>query len=257
MQLRSLLYIGLLPALCCGEEVPGTPEHPRFRMVAQLGQYQVPLPAITEGEPGLFFLCSEPSNYGVAISVSTQGTQTLPGTFPNNNSLQSYLVAAADGRLYSTVEHLSDPASVVSVGRAPGDRVKIFPAQNLDPAFTQNLPDGRLLALAACMGPTWYLDAIGMNDSVTTIYQFPSGERPSFSAFYGSDGNYYGVSVQPSGSGYLYRVTPAGAITRLYTVEAMSYCTAPSKSRSWRPATAASTAPLPRAARTEPGPSIG
>jgi hypothetical protein len=36
-------------------------------------------------------------------------------------------------------------------------------------------------------------------------------------ALYASDGNYYGVSVLPDGSAYVYRATPSGSVTKVYS----------------------------------------
>jgi hypothetical protein len=63
--------------------------------------------------------------------------------------------------------------------------------------------------------PTYYLAKCDLHGNVTTIYQFPSGETLPHTAIYGSDGNYYGVSVGQNASGYVYRVTPSGSFTKL------------------------------------------
>jgi hypothetical protein len=84
--------------------------------------------------------------------------------------------------------------------------------------FTQNLPDGMLLGIAGTLSstPTWYLAKCDLQGNVTTTYQFPAGETLPHTAIYGSDGNYYGVSVVlQNASGYVYRVTPSGSLTKL------------------------------------------
>jgi hypothetical protein len=91
---------------------------------------------------------------------------------------------------YSSMGLTTNPVSVVSVGRTASSQVKIFPGQDLAPFFTQNLPDGTLMAFSTWFGQNWNLSKVDLQDNVTRIYQFPAGEIPAFSAFYGRDGNY-------------------------------------------------------------------
>jgi uncharacterized repeat protein (TIGR03803 family) len=52
---------------------------------------------------------------------------------------------------------------------------------------------------------------------VTSVALFPSTDRTE-NAIYASDGNYYGVVEPLTGYiGYLFRLTPAGSLTNLYT----------------------------------------
>ncbi|MGO4879738.1 MAG: IPT/TIG domain-containing protein [Bryobacteraceae bacterium] len=70
-----------------------------------------------------------------------------------------------------------------------------------------------------------------MQGNITPIYEFPSGEQLPGNAIYATDGNYYGVSWQEvvggrSGTGgYIYRVTPSGSLTKLYTLPSGTFNT--------------------------------
>jgi len=60
----------------------------------------------------------------------------------------------------------------------------------------------------------------GLDGTVTSFAAFPTGQRIE-SAIYASDGNFYGVTlgtdVVPASTSYVFRATPSGALTTLYT----------------------------------------
>jgi uncharacterized repeat protein (TIGR03803 family) len=170
---------------------------------------------MVEGSPGVFYSEAGASTHA-ALSITPQGSKTILTTFQSPYQVISLLVSAANGRFYSSIGQGTHPANVFSVTSAPGSRL-IYPGQGLIPGLTQNLPDGELLALAtATTQVLWSLAKVDLNGTVTSIYQFPYTERLQ-TAIYASDGNYYGVS-QATGAptGYVFRVTPSGALTKLY-----------------------------------------
>jgi uncharacterized repeat protein (TIGR03803 family) len=132
-------------------------------------------------------------------------------------------VSAANNRFYSVIEQGAHPAHVFSVASEAGSQ-QIYPGQSLHPILTQNLPDGNLLAMA--VSPTsfvWSLAKVGLDGAVASIYQFPPAERPE-AAIYASDGNYYGVAHTANAStGYIYRVTPSGVLTKLHSFPAETF----------------------------------
>jgi hypothetical protein len=105
----------------------------------------------------------------------------------------------------------------------------LYPPQSIGVQLMQNLPDGTLLGIAETLSatPTYYLVVCDLNGKPTTFYQFPAGEHLPNTAVYGSDGNYYGISIQSTAGGYLYRVTPSGVLTKLATFPANSFLGAP------------------------------
>ena len=98
--------------------------------------------------------------------------------------------------------------------------------------FNQNLPDGTLLGIAG--NQLTGIDALVKSDlqgNVNPFYQFPLGEVLPGYTTYGTDGNYYGVSWQEyingsySTGGYIYQVTPAGVLNKLYTLPLGTFST--------------------------------
>jgi uncharacterized repeat protein (TIGR03803 family) len=166
---------------------------------------------ISEGSPGVFYFNSG-TNPSAALSITTQGTQTVLAAFPSGTNVESQLVSGANGRFYSSVESGVNPGNVFSVGTTAGSK-QVYSSPSLIPSLQQNLPDGTFISVAlAASGGNWYLANVSLTGSVTPIYQFPGGWR-TLNAIYGSDGNYYGISE----GGYLFRLTPSGALTQLVT----------------------------------------
>jgi uncharacterized repeat protein (TIGR03803 family) len=180
---------------------------------------------ILEGSPGVFYSTGTASPYPV-FSMTAQGSEAVVAGFPGSKFAGGGLVAGDDGRFYSTVASTSTIWSVFSVASAPGSK-KIYAAQPVSPAFTQNLPDGTLLGIGA---PSYSVVNTDLSGNVTTLYHFPSEETPLLIALYASDGNYYGVSVLPDGSAYVYRTTPAGSVTKIYNFPSNTFSTSYSSS---------------------------
>lgn len=91
----------------------------------------------------------------------------------------------------------------------------------------QNLPDGTLLATAASPPRIFYLAKCDLQGTVTPIYTFPSTERLANNAIYASDRNYYGLSYLQDGSGYVYRVSPSGSLTKAYNFPSQTFVGSP------------------------------
>lgn len=190
---------------------------PTFRVVYNLQTYNQP-GGLLEGSPGIFYSTAA-SVSSVIFSVTSQGSPfTILGTIPNGALFQSLLVSAANSRFYSYVYFGNQPITynTFSVTAAPGAQ-KVYPAQIFDPEFTQNLPDGRLLGVGPNGSSIWGVLASDLQGVVTSIAAFPSTDRTE-NVIYASDGNYYGV-VEPAQGyiGYLFRLTPSGSLTKLYT----------------------------------------
>jgi uncharacterized repeat protein (TIGR03803 family) len=143
----------------------------------------------------------------VAFSITTQGAKTFLASFPNTD-IQAPLASASNQRFYSSY---SPNYTAFSVGSTPGK--DLYPNQAIAPGFTQNLPDGTLLAVAAAQ--SFYLAKGDTAGTVTPIYAFPTGTYLPHTAIYASDGNYYGVSYLNNGSGNVFRVTPSGSLTNV------------------------------------------
>jgi uncharacterized repeat protein (TIGR03803 family) len=185
--------------------------------------YQLgPATGLTEGTPGVFY--SEGGTpYQGAFSITTKGVTANLGRFPTGYNLEGPLVSGANGRLYSTVQLSIDPATVFSVSLSPGTKL-VYSAQQFVPELASNLPNGKFLALGGEIGvSTTYLYVVDEEGTATPIHSFPVGTRLPLTAIYGNDGNYYGVYYLYDGSGSVYRVTPDGAFSKVFTFPTNSF----------------------------------
>ncbi len=93
--------------------------------------------------------------------------------------------------------------------------------------------DGNLYGTAA--GGYGTIFKITPGGSFTTLYSFtggPAGYQPEGGIIQGTDGNFYGTTLNggapsnscPSGCGTIYKLTPAGVLTTLYSFCPQNYC---------------------------------
>jgi uncharacterized repeat protein (TIGR03803 family) len=217
------LHLSLSVVLClAAAAAPPEDGPPVFRVVHYLNGLDQPAGMI-EGSPGVFYSEAGQSGPHVALSITADGKKVDLASVHSPDQVPSLLVSAANNRFYSVIEQGAHPAHVFSVAAEPDSRL-IYPGQNLHPVLTQNLPDGELLALAvAPSGFVWSLAKANLDGAVASVFQFPAAERP-WAAVYGSDGNYYGVAQTANAStGYVYRITPAGVLTRIYNFPANTF----------------------------------
>jgi len=187
---------------------------PAYRIVAHLERYDQPS-GLVEGSPGVFYGVAG-SHTNVAFSVTSAGVVTILASFPAGYNMGSHLIAASNGRFYSSVELGNQPAALFSVTSTPGKQ--IYPPRNLALSLSESLPDGDLLATAVGLsGSPWCLAKAGLDGAAKTIVQFPPGERLTGSAVFARDGNYYGISQgSTAASGYVFRVGRSGSLTRFH-----------------------------------------
>jgi uncharacterized repeat protein (TIGR03803 family) len=209
------LRIGVWLSACAAAIGAGSDGTPAFRVISYMDRYDQPV-GIVEGAPGIFY-----SNAGasppVAFSFNRQGAITILAKFSSGEHILGPLVSASNGRFYSAVQRGGSTPPVEFSVAAAADTKQVYAPQSLSPMLTQSLPDGTLLGVAFSSGP-YHLVRSDLDGRVTSIYQFPSGERLPIAAIYGTDGNFYGVATR-GGSGYVYRVTPAGQIVKLAQFE--------------------------------------
>jgi hypothetical protein len=215
------LRLGALAAMCLMAAYAAlASSQPKFWVIAALNQLQQPV-GISEGSPGVLY--SEGGSSGqFAFSISTQGSKTILAAFPSGYNIMAVPLSAANGRFYSAVGYMLNPVSVFSVSSAAHSQ-KLYASQPNGVELLQNLPNGTLLGIAGHTSgtETYYLVSSDLEGNLTTIYRFPSEERLPNTLVYASDGNYYGVAI--TGGGYVYRVTPAGVLTKLATFPANSF----------------------------------
>lgn len=222
---RRAFTVALLASGSAAVDASPDAAHANFRVVAIMGQYQQPV-GLAEGAPGTFYSIGG----GYAFSITSRGVTTQLGAFPNGYSLD-VLTSASNERFYGTVAGAGGSViNVFSVNSKPNSLIS-YAQQAIYGTLTQNLPDGALLGTGADQSTGVFdLFKSDLQGNVTPIYRFAGGERlPGDAVTYASDGNYYGVSWQQvvggtSGSGgYIYRATPQGSLTKLYTLPAGTF----------------------------------
>jgi uncharacterized repeat protein (TIGR03803 family) len=164
----------------------------------------------------------------VIFSLTTKGVITYLATIQDPPYiLESVPVGAANGLLYASYESVSNTggsANVFSVGAGGG--MQVYPAQSLPISFSQNLPEGTLLGTAyQFSNALWDVARSDLAGNVTSVYQFTPTEsaHSPYAPIYATDGNYYGLAALEDGSGYVYRLTPSGSITTLYSFPPYSF----------------------------------
>jgi uncharacterized repeat protein (TIGR03803 family) len=188
-----------------------------FRVVYNLaGGYDQP-GGIIEGEPGVFFSIAG-GGPSIVFSVSSQGVQTVLGTIPKGPLFTSLVVSGANDRYYTTFEDSTYPGHVLSIASAPNLQ-KTYPAQHIIVGLTQNLPDGRMLGTGIALPGGSGVAICDLDGAVSILSYLPSPFNDTVdNVISASDGNYYGVAQADEGpTGYIFRVTPSGNLTTLYT----------------------------------------
>ena len=128
------------------------------------------------------------------------------------------MVSGSNGQSYSSVQLSDDPARVFSVDSVPGSYAPTHPDGNPNP---ERRPSGwHLLGFApnAYNQIPWSIVTADLDGVATSVYQFPT-DRPLSNVVYATDGNYYGIAT--GNSSYVFRVTPSGSFTQLYTFPAV------------------------------------
>lgn len=190
-----------------------------FRVVSYMKELGQPA-GMTEGPAQVFYAISVNSPH-TAFSITPKGVITTLASFAAGDHIQSLLISGANERFYSTVELRNQPAHVFSVSPAAGSQQVYGPLSQV-PVLTQSLPDGKFLGVAV-QNAVWQLVTCDLDGKLTSLHQFPTGERLANTAIYGADGNYYGISVLPDLAGYVYRVTPSGSLTKLLSFPEHSF----------------------------------
>jgi uncharacterized repeat protein (TIGR03803 family) len=191
-----------------------------FRIVSYMdNQYGGPV-GITEGSPRIFYFSSGSNPQG-AFSITPHGSKTMLGKV--TGYFQAPLFSAANGRFFSATQLEDNPGNVVSFGSTAGSE-RTYPAQDLVPALTENLPDGSFVGIASSASTGLdYVVNVGANGAVTPIYEFPVSQSPRLGPIYASDGNYYGTYAISNGSGYVFRLTPSGTLTTVLSFPANTF----------------------------------
>ncbi len=212
--IRAFTLMALLPALQGRAAAPDSSV--AFRVVSGIPGYAEPV-GLLEGSPGVFY--SAAANPAV-FSVTLQGKVAGLAGYANQHEI-SMVASGPNDLIYSSVSYQAGdwPSNIFSVGRSAGT-LKNYASDGLTAWLAGNLPDGNLFGTAQdTAAGNWSLVRSDTNGNVTKVYQFALMNILSLAPAYASDGNYYGVAWQSPGSGnYIYRVTPGGQMSTMYTL---------------------------------------
>jgi len=202
------------------------------------GEY--PVAGLVQGSDGYFYGTTAwggTNGVGTVFSITSQGTLTTLWQFNGGNGEypDGGLVQGGDGNFYSTTSHGGTNDS--------GTVFKITPQRNLTtlwqfgpyPSANSLYPwaglvqgnDGSFYGTTEFGGDT-NLDSYGYGTvfritpqgTLTTLWQFNlnNGEYPLAGLVQGSDGNFYGTTINGGSNnvGTVFNITPQGTLTTLY-----------------------------------------
>jgi uncharacterized repeat protein (TIGR03803 family) len=215
MSIRTF-RVGILLAACVAVAgVTLAAGNVSFRVI-YTNQGYGPGAGLIEGSPGVFYSTAGSSPIAI-ISVNTQGLMTVLASL-QSGVFGSLVFSGPNSRFYSSV--YTGVNNVFSVTSAPnGERT--YATMTINPTLLQSLPDGTFLAIGSNYPDNfWRLVRCDMDATLTSFATFPAGQRIE-NAIYANDGNFYGVTlgsdVVPGSTNYVFRATPAGVLTTLYT----------------------------------------
>jgi uncharacterized repeat protein (TIGR03803 family) len=219
-----------------------------------VGEYLNPLIRATNGD---FYFTTEldgSANSGTVSKLTPGGTLTTPYSFacsesgcPNGKEPFAGLTQDTNGDLYGTTEYggNGNPGSGTIFKISPGGALKTlysFCAQSgcpdgADPtAALVQATNGDLYGTTTYGGSgspgsgTFF--KVTSNGKLTTLYTFctqsgcPDGTGSGYPLIQASDGNFYGTNTSggANGHGTIFKITPGGTLTTLYSFCALSGC---------------------------------
>jgi len=204
----------LLLMACCAMVNGASPAQVAFKVLYNSGPYGSPV-WITQVSPELFLWNTR--DFILSISPKT-GAITQLATIPGDCSTcgLGVPVPAANNRISALFGGNSiNPTHPFSFDLQPNS-VHDYAPQTFTDNVLLNLPDGQLLGVGGNGVGGYYLIASDLQGNTTPVnHQFPVDEVIGAGPIYGSDGNYYGISLPHNKTGYLYRLTPSGSFTKL------------------------------------------
>jgi uncharacterized repeat protein (TIGR03803 family) len=193
------------------------------------------------------------ANAGTLFKITPSGTLTTlhnfcaQGYYPcaDGDGPDAALVQAANGDFYGTAEWGG------AVDTQVGTVFKITPSGTMTTLIAFDFTDGMLPSAGLVQDANQYLYGttsggevggtiiggtvfqVAPSGAVTTVYSFcsqsgcPDGQTPYAGLVLGTDGTFYGTTYQGGAnkSGTVFKMTPAGALTSLYSFCSQSGCT--------------------------------
>lgn len=195
----------------------------------------MPWAGLIQGSDGNFYgttASGGTSGHGTVFTLTPSGTETVLYSFPAGSS-EPYcgLIQGKDGNFYGTTgaNGTSDDGTVFKITSSGTETVlHAFPKTGTD----GQIPYAGLIqgSDGNFYGTTYFGGSHGFgtvfevtpSGTETVLYSFAGGsdgEHPYAGVIQGSDGNFYGTTYQggASGSGTVFKVTPSGTETVLYS----------------------------------------
>jgi uncharacterized repeat protein (TIGR03803 family) len=159
----------------------------------------------------LFNMQAGAANFNV---LNTSNATSAPPYYP--------LLAGADGNYYAVAASSGEVYQFTSSGVA----TDLGKDGGIGPLLQTS--DGALYGVGVSTGGTSYIYKLVLPNSYSTLYTFPSGQQPS-SLLVAADGNFYGTTKGGGtySDGTIFRVTPAGVGTTIYSFSGTSDGKAP------------------------------
>jgi uncharacterized repeat protein (TIGR03803 family) len=191
---------------------------------------------ITIGPDGNIYGASgpDPSNFGTVFKLTTAGELTTLYSFHNGAegaNPQGGLVFLPDGRLVGATIASSQNSGVIFSIDSAGAETTMYRFQKGDDGIYANAPltvgsDGNLYGTTQDGGVNrkGSFFKLTPDGTFTTLYSFTGGDDgsvPVADLIQASDGNFYGTTGfgGTQGSGTVFSVTPAGALTTLHSFD--------------------------------------
>lgn len=228
--IMHFLRIGIALALClaAGGMAPAAAQA-HLRILTNLFPYGYAGGGqLAETAPGVFYGYATITLGGsVVYSVTSKRSFTSLATWPSGYNIGSAVLTGPNNFGYSVVGDLSiSGPTAFSVTPVPGT-LQVYPPQSYTWTMSQALPDSTFLAhaLATGLSNIYYITTVDLNGAVTPIHKFPLSYQPIGGPIYASDGNYYGIIAYEAqqGGGYVFRLTPSGTFTKIYTYPAGTF----------------------------------
>jgi uncharacterized repeat protein (TIGR03803 family) len=244
---KALNQILLLLALCAA--VSAQAQKPKFKVLAQIDHHPHSYAGLVQGLNGELYSTTAGGNHnpGQVFEITADGhlktLETLSG------SSEAGLLLATDGNFYGTTLKAGEHNGGRIFRMTPSGQVTNLyafcaEADCADGEFPLGPliqgTDGNLYGTTARGGPgcTEYAFGCGtvfritLGGEITTLYTFClqagclDGEGPYGAIVQAGDGNFYGITTAGGAgrSGTIYRLTPSGNFTLLYTFCTQSGC---------------------------------
>ena len=186
---------------------------------------------VTQGIDGYFY--GTTSGNASIFKMNSAGKMAILHTFPSGSGWPGIngLIQSADSNLYGLTDFGSN-GSVYKI--TPAGVFTTVAALNGNPEGLTQSPQGNFYIALASGGAHNFgaIQKMTPDGTVSTLYDFcpqngcSDGQYPGANVVVGNDGNIYGTTTEggPNGGGTVFKLTPTGKLTTLYSFCAETNC---------------------------------